>query len=484
METKNPINWPLVVKVPLFVVVLMVGVSVAISQVVLSRLEKIQEQSLADLSAAYLDGLSTAIVPFLVRQDVWETYDALSRAEENYLALKTRYTVVTLPDGTILAASDPARFPVDSTFLSKNELRVSSTAPFEFADEAGLVWIEQAVVIDGITLGTIFAEIDLSAQLGERQEVLLALVLVNGSLIFVFAAAGYVAVRKMMQPVAILRDHLERQNEDNTPLPIAKRELEKQGPEFRYLFRRFNTMVAAIRQRESLSQRLAEEEKLALIGKLASGVAHEVNNPLGGMMNAVDTIKMHGDDPMVRETSLGLIERGLQGIRDVVRAALVTYKGSEERSDLSHTDIEDLRYLIQNQAAKKNLTLDWQNNLPESMPIQASAIRQVCLNLLLNACQASPLGSTVRFVAQFDTSKIVLRIVDSGTGLPDDMRRLYDVASKEMEPPKSSKGLGIWSSCRLVYGLRGVIDVTSKETGTEIEISLPLGNKELFDAVA
>ena len=58
-------------------------------------------------------------------------------------------------------------------------------------------------------------------------------------------------------------------------------------------------------------------------------MAHEINNPLGGLFNAIDTLKKHGDKSLVRTQSLSLIERGLFGIREVVQAALATYRARD-----------------------------------------------------------------------------------------------------------------------------------------------------------
>ena len=103
--------WPLTLKVPLLVAALMVAVAVAMSQIVLSRLVKVQEVNLNLLANAYLDGLSATVLPPVIRGDVWETFDALDRARAQYSGLEARYAIVELPNGSILAASDPTRFP-------------------------------------------------------------------------------------------------------------------------------------------------------------------------------------------------------------------------------------------------------------------------------------------------------------------------------------------------------------------------------------
>ena len=86
--------------------------------------------------------------------------------------------------------------------------------------------------------------------------------------------------------------------------PIPDSERRRISREFSRLFDRFNAMARALNEREELASHLANQEKYAVLGKLASGMAHEVNNPLGGLFNALDTLRRHGDDVEVREATL------------------------------------------------------------------------------------------------------------------------------------------------------------------------------------
>ena len=107
-------NWPLAWKVPLLAAGLMIGVAVLISQFVLSRLASDQESNLRLLTSAYLDGLSAAVLPAAQRADVWEAFDALDRARSHYTGVNVRFAILERPNGTVLAASDPLTFPVQS----------------------------------------------------------------------------------------------------------------------------------------------------------------------------------------------------------------------------------------------------------------------------------------------------------------------------------------------------------------------------------
>src|ERR1700740_2222073 len=89
----NPFAWPLSVKIPLAVVMLMLIVSVILTNRVLTRLGEMQERHLEDLASAYMDGLSASLVPSVVRQDVWEVFDTLDRSRERYRALNVNWTV-------------------------------------------------------------------------------------------------------------------------------------------------------------------------------------------------------------------------------------------------------------------------------------------------------------------------------------------------------------------------------------------------------
>ena len=105
---------PLTVQVPIIVAALTILVAAIVSQIVLQRLAKEQSTSLASLSSAFMDGLTTAVTPGLLTRDAWETFDALDRAREQYEAVHAVFNVVLLPSGEVLAASDPARFPIGS----------------------------------------------------------------------------------------------------------------------------------------------------------------------------------------------------------------------------------------------------------------------------------------------------------------------------------------------------------------------------------
>ena len=480
----HPRAWPLVLKVPLLVAFLMIAVAVLISHIVLRRLAEDQETNLRQLTESYLDGLSTALMPNVLRHDIWETFDILDRAKERYSGVKDRYTVVTLADGSVLAASDPRQFPVGEALPAELADRFAAGQQLVLDEGRGLAWVHRVLRQEGIDLGSIVAEIDISDLLRVRREVLLTLILANGALTLLLAALGYGLVRRMMRPISLLTDHVDRIR-DGAIVEIPDRHLRDQSTEFGRLFASFNSMAAALREREALVQRLAEEEKAAMLGKLASGMAHEVNNPLGGMLNVVDTLRSHGHDSQVRQRSLDLLERGLTGIRNVVRATLATYKGEDRPARLARSDIDDLQFLIQHEQNRRHIRLAWVNELEADLDIDGAAVRQVALNLLLNACAASPDGGLVEMQVTTRPDGLLLTIGDQGSGLPLDVREFYCNPRFATRPPRGDIGLGVWTICHLVSRLAGRIEVKSEaDRGTKISVVLPLTGEGKLDAVA
>lgn len=480
MVPLDPRGWPLTLKVPLLVVALMLGVSLLVSQQVLGRLAEIQRAQLAALAGAYLDGLSTVLLPLVRHDDVWEVYDNLDRAQGLYAGLDLRHTLVARPNGLVLAASDPRAFPAETPVPERFTLGSGELA---ISEPDGTALAARPLLYQGREVGSIYAEIDLAALLAERRRVLWALFVSNALLTLALALIGYLAVRRMLRPLGRLTAQIERLRAgDFQRLPES--ELGDPRSELGRLNRRLDALSQALAERAVLARRLAEEERIASLGRLTSGMAHEINNPLGGLLNAVDTLKSHGGDAGVRTTALVLLERGLLGIRDVVRAALVTYKGGADPQRLRRQDIDDLQHLVKHEVTRRRLRLDWRNELPEELPLPGGAVRQMLLNLLLNACAASPVGGCVTLEARSEAGGVSLQVMDQGPGLPEPARRcLAETAAAA--PPTGTPGLGLWIVRRLLDEMDGRITVEEEgRGGTRILLLLPWSERERLDHVA
>ncbi len=471
-------SWPLVVKIPVLVAGLMVTVAATTSQVVLWRFAQDQEGNLGLLTSTYLDGVSAAVLPALARRDVRQVFDVLDRARgARYAGVEPSFSILELPNGSILASSDPRRFPVQSIVPDELRRRFAAGDGLVIDADIGRAWAARTLRIEGVPTGRIFAEVDISHSLRARREILITLVLVNGCLTLAFALGGYFVLKRMLQPMGVLTRYMEQIQEGRVePIPTDYRN--GVASEFSQLFDRFNAMARAFTERQTLAAHLAEQEKSAMLGRLASGMAHEVNNPLGGMLNAIDTIQAYGEDPAVLQASLDFLKRGLAGIRNVVSASLVTYKGSSDTGLLTRIDLEDLRFLVQHETGMRRLRLDWDNRIPEPLAIDGPAVRQITLNLLLNACAASPDGGRVAVRVSCPDRELRITIGDQGPGLSEEMARLLHEFAPAPSAWPESKGLGLWTTGHLIRRLGGRVEIEHPGIGTCIVVKLPVGAEE------
>jgi signal transduction histidine kinase len=483
MGRLNPLRWPLTVKAPAMVAVFMLAVSVIITQAVLERLRETQERQLSALSATFLDGLASSVLPYVLREDVWEVFDAIERSAAANRAMGRAVVVVTDEHRRALAASNPTQVPLGSDQRGR-EARFAPGRDLVVDERDGQAHARKLLSYQGREIGRIFADYDIADLVAERRDVLRTLVLTNATLAVALAILAYWTIRRMLFPLARLSRHIAQST--TGPLqPIAVEGVGHRDSEFARLYRRYNSLVEALAEREELARQLAAEERVASLGRLASGMAHEINNPLGGLFNAIDTLKSHGEKASARHASVELIERGLRGIRDVVRTTLATYRAEREQRNLAAADLDDMRLLVGPETRRKQVRLDWINTVEGEVALPASPIRQILLNLVLNAVAAVP--EQGRVAVSVDRSGDVLRLAveDDGPGLPPAAGDILAGRSTRPLSQGEGTGLGLWLCRRLVTGLGGEIAATpAGDGGTRIVVSIPVGAREDLRDVA
>ena len=231
----------------------------------------------------------------------------------------------------------------------------------------------------------------------------------------------------------------------------------------------FKRMLKELVEKARLEQEILVTERLAAVGRLSAGIAHEINNPLGGMLNAINTFKRHGsNDPRTLKT-LSLLERGLSQIKDTVAALLVEAR-LESRHPLSRHDIEDTRTLVAAEAVGKGIGLVWDNHIATELPLPSTLVRQILLNLLLNAIRAAE--KQVECQVYRDSRSLTLAVKNDGTHIPDeDMPYLFEPFSRLS---RNGHGLGLWITYQITRQLNGGILVESDPGQTRFAVTLPL----------
>jgi signal transduction histidine kinase len=462
------------VRVPAAVALLMIAISAVVTWRALSRLEETQQRYLQQLSSAYLDALSASLIPSVVREDVWEVFDTLDRSRERYTGLKVQWVTVTNAEDRTVASSAPELFPSLALMRPEMVARFNRAGDILVDQETSEARMMRSLVYQDREIGRIYTIMDISGLIAERGQVLRELVFSNGLLTLLLVTFGAYLMRWLLQPVEQLSRHLARGRVGGMT-PIPKEVVARQSREFHDLFDQYNAMAAALNEREVLAAELAEEEKLASLGRLAAGMAHEINNPLGGMFNALDSLKRYGAREEVRVTSIRLLEQGLGGIRDLVRSTLATYRTDQRPRDLTPTDLDDLRLLIKPEARQRHLRLSWQIALAGPVHVPAVPVRDAIFNLLLNACHCCRDGGVVGFRAVVEDGRFLAEVTDTGPGIPPHIREYLERKGAGSAPMDRNSGLGLWIVKRHCDELAAELKVMEAgSSGTRLRLEIPL----------
>jgi signal transduction histidine kinase len=237
---------------------------------------------------------------------------------------------------------------------------------------------------------------------------------------------------------------------------------------------------AATRKAEKALQELTRAQRLSEMGTLASGIAHEINNPLGGMLNAVVSLqKRHSEDERTTRY-LELLVDGLRRIEDIVKRVLtfVPREAVRRPTELKGV-LENAIGVVSHRLTNNGVLvhIDAPTTLPPVYGDQG-ALQSMFLNLFINAMHAmesSELKSlTVTAVPDQESSRVVVRIVDTGEGMPPDvLSRAFDLFYTTKEPGKGT-GLGLSMVHEIVQQHQGTLEVDSAPgAGTTFTITLP-----------
>jgi two-component system, NtrC family, sensor kinase len=231
------------------------------------------------------------------------------------------------------------------------------------------------------------------------------------------------------------------------------------------------------RMKEALRHQVTRAEKLASIGRLAAGVAHEINNPLTGVLTFSHLMREKPNMDAQDREDLDLIIRETTRAADIVRGLLDFARERPvlmERLDLNEVVRRTVR-LIANQKKFEKITIEelLQEGLPEVRG-DMNQLQQVLLNLSLNACTAMPGGGTLTIHTAAVDERVTLRVRDTGCGIrPELLDRIFEPFFTTQDVGKGT-GLGLSVTHGIIEQHGGELEVQSREgEGSEFRIYLP-----------
>ena len=308
--------------------------------------------------------------------------------------------------------------------------------------------------------------------------VMLTLLLFVSLLVAVWASGRLTApVHKLAE---IIRHYADGDRNARYQQSISSRdEISQAGTAFNYLAHKLETTE---KEREQAVHAACQSERLAALGQLAAGIGHEINNPLMNIMSLANLIEETlGDDRTDIKDDLNILKkegqrcaRIVQGILSFAREKKPSYTNFDMAELLAET-IELLRYRIE--SSKIKLRTDISASLP--MEGDANLLQQVLVNILLNAIQASPVGSKIMIEARLKNEFVEIDITDHGAGITEkDYSKIFDPFFTTKEEGQGT-GLGLSISYGIVQRHDGSLTLqNTNHGGVKVRICLPRTQSE------
>jgi len=269
---------------------------------------------------------------------------------------------------------------------------------------------------------------------------------------------------------------------------FESRPFTRRRDEIGILQKSFHDMLARLQKSESERQRalnhLVQHEKMATIGKIVAGVAHEINNPLAAITTC--TYKLKGRLPEDLENCTEIITEGTQRISGIVlQLSDFSRSCSLELQPVVSTEFFKEIVNFSRMALKKSFVgiLATDKCRPTVLTIDKGKLHQVILNLLMNAADASPPQTRIELTAFLQNNDYCLTVKDRGEGIPlEHMDRIFDIFFTT-KPPGEGTGMGLAISKSIVEMHQGSIEVDSRPGETLFTVRIPL-NAESIDKLS
>jgi len=433
---------------------------------VLARSLAVQNSASEQFSLENTNNNVLELLPQKVNCNAWWFYDRDLNLIESYVAgqnepfSSSRRQMVKL-------TGEPQRkivFPILLNFFDKSEPSVHFIVP-----------VKEKKLLSGV-LELHFSLADIRSKLLKFQQILLIYVLLYGAVLVL--AGYYLLQRNIIKPTLNLLQATEEVSRGNldTRLPMF-------GPrEFLQLSEAYNRMVEALQNSRSETDRhiaslegtnralqqardeLIRSEKMASVGQLAAGLAHELGNPLSALIGYLELLKQK-----IEATSdLDIVARSLVETTriDFLVRELLDFSRPAENNPVESVDtvvaLNSTVQLLQNQGVITDFKII--NQLPDVLSpvrIDQNKLQQVFINLLLNAVQSCGQRGEINLSAGDDKNSVWVGIKDNGGGIAAaDLNKIFDPFFTT-KPPGEGTGLGLAMCQRIVEEAGGKIEVDS-----------------------
>ena len=232
----------------------------------------------------------------------------------------------------------------------------------------------------------------------------------------------------------------------------------------------------------NLEAELAHSDRLASVGRLAAGVAHEIGNPVTGIASLAQNLR-HEDDPEVSRQSVEEIIEQTRRITDILGTLKSFSRGSrhlQQRENFALSEaVNQAIHLLR--LSRKHDGIRFEASCPPDITLTGShqQLSQVLVNLLNNAADASRSGDRVDLLVRSTGDEAIIEVMDQGQGIPDELRETIFEPFYTTKPTGQGTGLGLSLAYKIVEDHNGTLAIDSQPgLGTRVVVTLPLKEVE------
>ncbi|HOX27893.1 MAG TPA: ATP-binding protein, partial [bacterium] len=323
-----------------------------------------------------------------------------------------------------------------------------------------------------------------------RKEALRLLVFAILFSLIVAVTLGVVSASRISRSLAKLLAAVKEITEGK--LDIRMPDASGRGDEIDELAGAFDEMARSLKNRDEQIRKSADElrdnqdqliqsGKLAAIGELAAGVAHEIGNPLSAISGYAQMIQEKITSPDENAGFAKEIERETEFIERIIQDLLEFSRPSANLMEPSDTR-ELAESAIKTASAHKAFSkITVERKFAPDIPLlncYPKEIQQVFLNLIMNAAQAMPEGGKIRIDGQLRADHVLYRIRDEGPGIPHELRNKVFNPFFTTKPPGVGTGLGLAITYRIIEKHGGILKIEDTPIGASLVFTLPLPEVE------
>ncbi len=485
----KPRSWSLAVKLSLMITSVVTSIGFMIGVVIVIQDWNRFNQELGAKALLLSEFVAITAPKAMLRNDYWQVYLSLKNMVSRNSDSKETDNIITAmildAKGRVQAHINPAQNPLGLPFVAENTMEnklfqqaMNATKPIILSsgDFSSKNFQEGVVPLfyDQKYLGVVRVRLSIAPLYKKIKNTSLIVLSLIVFFVIIGSIMGMIASRRMIKPLIAITKGLETIGRgemiDIEPVPI------KGTDEIGRLSVTFNKILIELAEKKMLEEEIVLSEKLLAMGRITAGVAHEINNPLAGLINCIDTLNKHPDDKVLINRYLPVIDQGLHKIKDIVQNYLVGLKFEENNDTIKIEHLDHLRDLFEAEIGDRSIMLVWENKANKNLLLPEKFDQIIC-NLLKNALEVLNDKGKISVTMYEVGQHISLEVSDNGSGIPSKIKnQLFDPF---FTTKTNGTGLGLWIVYRLVESMRGIIEVNSAiDQGTTFIVTIPVIKSE------